>query len=188
MYDSIGDDDLTKSYDPKKVAKNIRTPKLPDVEGQFDCILNRVKKDKTEATGTVVFEFKFKVTKSSSELVQVGGHYTVAFFPGAGLVRNSIFWEKLTPFMMAVQGAAHTDDFNAAEALNELKKMCDDDKDLELGLAFRLTRKLEAARKDKKTGQYNPKHVNADGTPKIFANDAYFVASAAPVAAPASAA
>lgn len=186
MYD-IGDEDLARSYDPKKVAKSVRTPKLPDVDGQFDCVLKRVKKDRAPNAGNL-YEFKFEITKSSTELVTVGGTYTVAFFPGASEVKNSIFWEKLTPFMMAVAGCTNIYEFNAAEQLAELKKMCDDDSNLELGLAFRLTRKLEPARKDKKTGAYKPNHVNADGTPKIFANDAYFVASAPAAPAVASAA
>lgn len=173
VYD-IGDDDLARSYDPKKVAKGIRTPKLPDVDGQFECLLKRVKREKTEAGGVVLFEFKFEVTKSSTELVSEGACYTLAHFPGSGSVRNGIFWEKLTPFMLALRGESTlAADFNAAEALAEFKKLCDDDAELELDLGFRLTRKLEPARKDKKTGKYKPTQVNDDGSPKIFANDTY---------------
>lgn len=176
MYD-IGDEDLAKSYNQAAVAKSARTPKLPDVDGQFECVLKRVKKDRAPNAGNL-YEFKFEVTKSSTELVTVGGTYTVAFFPGASDVKNAIFWEKITPILMAVRGETNIYTFNAAEALGEFKKMCDDAPDLELGLPFRMARKLEEARKDKKTGQYNPKHLNADGTPKKYANDTYFVASA----------
>lgn len=182
MYD-IGDEDLANSYDPKKIAKGIRTPKLPDVDGQFECLLKRVKKDRGPNIGNL-YEFKFEVTKSSTELVTEGGIYTVAFFPGASEVKNNIFWEKLTPFMMAVAGATNVYEFNTAEQLAELKGLCDKDTNLELDLAFRMSRKQEPARKDKKTNQYKPNHVNADGTPKIFSNDSYAVARpAAPAAA-----
>lgn len=188
MYD-IGDDDLARSYDPKKVAKGIRTPQLPGVDGQFECLLKRIKREKTEANGVVLFEFKFEVTKSSTELVSEGACYTVAFFPGAGSVRNGIFWEKITPFMLALRGEANlTADFNAAEALAEFKKMCDDDAELELDLPFRMARKLEPARKDKKTGKYKPTQVNDDGSPKIFANDTFLLAlDETPAPAPAAA-
>jgi hypothetical protein len=181
MYD-IGDEDLAKSYDPKKVAKSVRTPKLPDVDApNLECLLKRVKKDRAPNAGNL-YEFKFQVVKSSTELVTEGGTYTVAFFPGASDVKNSIFWEKITPFLMAVAGCTNIYAFNAAEQLAELKGLCDKDENLELDLPFRMSRKIEPARINKKTGQYDPKHVNADGTPKKYPNDSYFVAAASPQA------
>ncbi|MES2384557.1 MAG: hypothetical protein V4593_08405 [Pseudomonadota bacterium] len=179
MYD-IGDDDLARSYDPKKVAANFRTPKLPDVECNLDCVLQRVKKDRAPKAGNL-YEFKFKVIKSNTESIQEDASYTLAYFPGSSDVDFNMFWERVTGILMAAAGATNVLTFNAAEQLGEFISLCKADESLELGLGFRLNRVLEACRPDKKTGVV--KHTNADGTPKKFPRDGFLPASAAPAQA-----
>lgn len=176
MYD-IGDDDLAKSYDPKKVAANARTPKVPDVEVAYEADLLRVVKDKAPKAGKL-YAFKFRITKSNSELVPEGAVYSTAFFPGASDVDNAMFWERVTPLLMAVFGETNVLTFNAADKLGELlhlskPEVSSDD----LGLAFRCNQVLEPCRADKKTGVV--KHTNADGTPKKFPRCTYLPAVAA---------
>lgn len=167
MYD-IGDPDLAKSYDPKKVAGNIRNPKLPDVEVAYEADLLSVVKDKAPKAGKL-YAFKFRVTKSNSELVPAGGVYSVAFFPGASDVDNGMFWDKVTPLLMAVFGETNVVTFVAPEKLGELLSLSTGGE--ELGLKFRCTQTLEECRPDKKTGEI--KHKNADGTPKKFPRTNY---------------
>jgi hypothetical protein len=187
MYD-IGDDDLAKSYDPKKVAAGTRTPKLPDVEVQYDAILKRVSKQRAPKAGNL-YEFKFQITRSSSELVPEGATYTLAYFPGSSDVDFNMFWEKVTPLLMAVNGATNVVTFNAAEALGELMGLSKGTpatatapavEGVDLDLAFRGQRALEPC-KPNKEGVI--KHKNADGSPKIFPRDTFLVASAAQQAA-----
>lgn len=171
MYD-IGDDDLAKSYDAKKVAKNQRTPKLPNVEVNYEADLLGVTKDKSPVAGKF-YEFKFRVTKSNNELVPDGAVYSTRFYPGASDVSYDMFWEKVTPLLMAVFHEGNVQKFLAAERLGELLKLTADCDGAELGLKFGCRRVLEDARKDKKTGEYKPEHLNGDGTPKKFSRDHY---------------
>ena len=173
MYD-IGDEDLARNYDPKKIASRTRVPKFPATDGSFECLLKRVKKDRSPNAGNL-YEFKFTVTKSTSELVISGGTYTFAFFPGASDVQNEIFWRNVTPLLMAVKGEKDILSFNAADALGELMGICKDDESLELDLGFRVQCKLEPCAADKKTGAI--KHKNEDGSPKIFRRDEFYAAA-----------
>lgn len=173
MYD-IGDEDLARNYDPKKVAANSRTAKLPEVDGlNIEAVLKRVSKERAPKAGNL-YAFKFVVTKSNNELVPVGGTYSHAFFPGKSDVDNNMFWEKVTPLLMAVTGETNVLTFNAAEKLGELMAICKDE-NITLDLGFRQTRELEECRPGK---DGIVKHKNADGTPKKFPRDVFLPASA----------
>ena len=169
---------MAASYDPKKVAANARTPRLPDVEVNYSAELLRVVKDKAPKAGKL-YAFKFRVTASNSELVPEGAVYSTAFFPGASEVDNAMFWERVTPLLMAVFGETNVLTFNAADKLGELLHLSKPEVSADdLGLGFRCNQTLEPCRPDKKTGEV--KHKNADGTPKKFPRTAYLPAASAP--------
>lgn len=178
MYEGI-DEDLAGSYDAKKIAANQRTPKLPDVEVNYEAELLRVVKDKSPKAGKF-YAFKFRVTKSNNELVPESAVYSTRFYPGASDVDFAMFWERITPLLMAVFGEGNVLKFNAAEKLGELLSICGAS-DEDLNLAFGCTRTLEPCRPDKKTGEV--KHKNEDGTPKKFPRDNYRHAKGAPAQA-----
>lgn len=177
MYD-LGDKDLENSYDPKKSGKKFaRTPALPKTDLAITGLLKRVKKDRYPQAGNV-YQFRFQVTKSNVDSVLEGAIYQTDFYPGGSDVDFEIFWSNVTPFLMAVKGEQNIGTFNAKEALGELKSICDGDENIELDLPFRMVRRMEEAKKDKKTGVYKANHLNADGTPKWFPRDEYVVAQA----------
>lgn len=173
MYEGI-DEDLARNYDPKKVAEKSRNPKFPLTEVSYTALLKRVKKERSPKIGTL-YEFKFQVMDSNSELVVKGANYTLAFFPGASDMSNAMFWENISPILMAIKGETALTTFNAAEALGELLSICKQDDSIELDLPFRGQRTPEPARINKETGKYKPNHLEADGvTPKKFARDQFF--------------
>lgn len=177
MYD-IGDDDLAKSYDAKKVAGKLQLPKLPKVDVQYDADLLRVTKEVTPIAGKQ-YVFKFKVIKSNNEIVPEEAIYKHVFYPGNGSeVDSQKFWGKITPLLMAVFGETDALTFNAVDKLGELMSLSKGTEDL--GLRFRGTRVLQDVRPDKATGKYKPDDLEADGkTPKKFPRDTYLGAAAA---------
>lgn len=171
MYEDI-DDELAATYDAKLVAKNVRTPRLPDVEATTEADLLRVSRVQTRKGK--LYEFKFKAVKSNSESVCEGATYTISFFPGGeDKDKNAIFWEKVTPLLMVLRGETNLLTFDAITALGEFLSLSKGEEDL--GLRFGINRRLVPCRPDKKTGKC--KHVNEDGTPKIFAEDSFFAVS-----------
>lgn len=187
MYEGI-DEDLAKNFDPKKLASKVRIPKFPDVDnGSFECLMKRIEK-KTTDKGKKLYEFKFQVTKSNNELVLEGATYTRAYFPDNGngpVVDHEIFWKNITAPLMAVLNHTDVVTFQAVEELAGLLKICKDDESLELNLPFRLQTKLRPATANKKTGKFNPKHLDENGKPRVFCDDTFL--PAAPAAAPATA-
>lgn len=171
------DQDLKKHFNKEDLKKNKRVPKFPSVDGAFECTLNRVAKKESDGMGRV-YEFLLRVDKSSNPLVLDGKDYTIAYFPKASKRDIETFWKLITPILMAVKGETDIDNFEPCETLAELEGICRDDESLELGLSFRLNCKLEPARKDKKTGKYDPKHLDDEGKPKIFRQDDFSPASA----------
>lgn len=173
MYD-IGDEDLAKAYDPKKVAEKSRNPKFPSVEGQFKHNLLRVEKKRAPKKGNL-YEFRFENVEGNNELVLKGAQYTLAYFPGASDVNYEQFWRNVTPILMAVKDETNVAAFNAAEALGELLSLCKDGgPELALGLPFRHNATLEPCKADK-DGVI--KHKNPDGSPKIFRRDEFHPAA-----------
>jgi hypothetical protein len=166
------DPDLKKHFNKEDLKKNKRTPKFPHTDGNFECLLKRVKKNETDGAGRL-YEFKFSVTKSTTDLVMTNKEYTLAYFPKASKREIEMFWRNVTPLLMAIKGETEVDEFEPCEVLAELEGICNDSEDLELDLPFRMSCRLEPAKKDKQTGKYNPKHVNEDGTPKIFRQDEF---------------
>lgn len=174
MYEGI-DEDLLKNCSGSKIVSKMGTPQFPDVDdGSFECLLKTLKPTKTPK-GKKLFEFKFKVVKSNQELVVAGKSYTLGFFPGADDVENETFWRNLSYPLAAVYG--HDDimeffkefgDKATAEKLGELTGLCKEE-GVELDLPFRMTSKLRPAQPDK-NGNYKPKQLNNDGTPKIYCN------------------
>jgi hypothetical protein len=179
MYDI--DPNLAANYDQKKVAAGARGNKLPEAAGTFDALLKTVRKTRTPRAGDV-YEFKFEVTKSNSESVCVGAQYTLAFFPGNGDVDQAMFWETITPLLMAVTGETNIVTFNSLEQLGTLTGACKPDPKTPnvqpepLDLGFRIVRALEPC-KPNKDGVI--KHKNPDGSAKIFPRDTFVVAAAA---------
>lgn len=178
MYD-IGDNDLAKQYDQKKIAAKQRTPKLPKVECTYRATLLRVTREITDRAGKQ-YVFTFRVDQSSDERVLVGGVYKHVFYPGNGsTVDSEKFWNKVTPLLAVVTGQSK----QAVDALKELgglKAICDADPNIELGLPFAGKVSLESARPDKETGKIDPKYLEKDGvTPVKFVRDDFFPASSA---------
>jgi hypothetical protein len=167
VYD-IGDEDLAKSFNPQKVQQNSRTPKVPTVVVNYSADLISVVKDKSPKAGKF-YAFKFAITKSNNELVPEGAVYREAFYPGASEVDNAMFWDRVTPLLMAVFGETNVLKFDAVNKLGELLSLSKETDSL--GLGFRCNRITEEARPDKQTGIV--KHKNPDGTPKVFPRDTF---------------
>lgn len=174
MYD-LGD--FGKSYDAKKQAENTRIPQFPGVDGTFGLLLKRVKQDKSPK-GKQLFQYSFQVTKSSTDLVLQGATYTLAFFPGADDVSRDQCWRNMLPVLMSASGESDVLTFNAVKALGDFLTLS---LETDLDLPLQLSRKMEACKADKKTGIV--KHVNQDGSAKIFPQDQF-----QPAPAPATAA
>ncbi len=168
MYDDI-DEDLQKAYNPANIAKNQRNNKFPEVDAETSADLLKVVKVKTRK-GTL-YEFKFAIENSNTESVLVGATYTLAFFPGGeDEDKNAMFWEKVTPLLMAVYGEKNVLTFNSIEKLGELLSLSKGEDDLHFG--FRMSRKMAACKPDKKTGIV--KHIDpATGKAKVFPNDQF---------------
>jgi hypothetical protein len=166
MYDDI-DEDLAKAYNPTNIAKHARSNKFPETDSETTGNLLRVTKVKTRK-GTL-YEFKFSVEATTSELVLTGATYTLGFFPGGeDQDKNAMFWEKVTPFLMALYGETNILTFDSIKNLGELLTLSKGDEDLNFG--FRISRKM-APCKPGKDGVV--KHKNPDGSAKIFPNDQF---------------
>jgi hypothetical protein len=175
MYEGI-DEDLAAGYNPEKVAKNARTPKVPVIEVQYDADLLSVSKEKGDRAG-VFYSAKFKITKSNNELVPEGAVYQVAFYKGNGsTVDTEKFWDRITPLLMAVYGETQVIKFPAVDKLGELLTLTKAAPN-GLNLKFRVQQTTQPARPDKATGKIDPKYLNGDGTPKHFARERYMPAS-----------
>jgi hypothetical protein len=182
MYD-LGD--FGRSFDATKVGKGLRIPRFPKTaSGNFKFDLKRLIEKEGDTFGKM-FEATFVVLESNNELVMVGGTYTKAFFQGASKVDREKCWRKLLPLLLSAVGADPTDASaleNAPDTLGELLELSTD-KDAtateparlgtDLDLKVRLSVKLEQARPDKETNKVNPKFLNDDGSPKIFAEDTW---------------
>ena len=177
MYEGI-DEELASGYDPKKVAANARTASVPTVEVNFEAELLGVTKEKGAKAGKF-YQFRFKISKSNNELVPVDAVYKESFYPGNGSeVDTGMFWDKITPLLMAIYGETQVLSFPAVDRLGELLKLTKAAPD-GLGLKFACSQTTEPARPKKDTGEIDPKHKNPDGTPKHFKRAVYRPASAA---------
>lgn len=175
MYDI--DPELAAGYKAEKVNKQLRTPRLPKVEVEYNALLCGVEKDNTPKAGKQ-YVFKFRVTKSNTELVQADTIYEVRFYQGNGSeVDTEKFWNKITPMLLAVFGQTNALKFPAPDKLGELVALTRD-AGTSLDMAFRGSRVLADARPDAKTGKFRSDDLEEDGvTPKKFARDNFAPAS-----------
>ena len=170
MYEDV-DPSLANTYDAKKIAENQRSPRVPEIDLKFKSVLISVKKGEGFKSG-LYSEFIHKATESNNERLIAGARYSTKFYPGVSLLDKQMFWEKITPLLMAVYKEADISKFTAAEKLGELCAMAKTTDSLEdAQLSFECVRRMEECRPNKETGIV--KHTNPDGTPKKFPRDYY---------------